>query len=323
MAKDTDYDYIDEKEDTYSEEELEKLEDRGDNVEDEEEGEESEEGDSEEEDDGGSEEQEADESDAEDDDVDEEEEEEPPVSKHKIPKYRLDQEIEKNKALKERERWLEEQLAKLINSNQNTKDAVEKEVQETPFDFEAAEEAYITAIVEGDTAEAKKIRKQIDSEKAREIKAQIAAENEEAQRKAKVEKEEVKFQSLVENFESKYSFFNPKKKGYNEDAVDTVNTLMAGFMAKGLSKADALEKAVNKVVPMFHKEVAKPEESKKRTIDQRKKNIQTMKKTPPQISGRKGQKEIPDVDVNNMDEKEFAKLAKDKRALAKLRGDIF
>lgn len=323
MAKDTDYDYIDEEEDTYSEEESEKLVDRGDNVEDEEEGEESEEGDSEEENDGESEEQEADESNSEDDDIGDEEEEKSTVSNHKIPKYRLDQEIEKNKALKEREKWLEEQLAKLINSNQNTKNAVEKEVQETPFDFEAAEEAYITAIVEGDTVEAKKIRKQIDSEKAQEIKAQIAAENEEVQRKIRIEKEETKFQSLVENFESKYSFFNPNKKDYNEDAVDTVNTLMAGFIAKGLSKATALEKAVNKVIPMFHKEVPKQEESKKRTIDQRKKNAQTLKRTPPQISGKKGQKEIPDIDVNNMDEKEFAKLAKDKRALAKLRGDVF
>lgn len=314
MATETEYEEIQPTED-----ELEELEDRGDNVEDDEEGEESEEGEYEEEDGESEEEQEADESDVEDDEV-EEEEENPKI---KIPKYRLDQEIEKNKALKEREKWLEDQLTKLINASQNTKEAVKEKAAEVPFDFDAAEEAYITAIVEGDAVEAKKIRKQIDSEKTRILKSEIEAENQENLRKIQLAKEEEKFQATVENFESKYSFFNPKKKGYNEDAVDTVNTLMAGFIAKGLSKTEALERAVNKVVPMFHKEPAKPEENKKRVVDQRKKNVQTMKKTPPKLSGRKGSVEIPDVDVGKMDEKEFAKMAKDKKTLAKLRGDVF
>lgn len=306
--------------DDQSEEDLENLTDRGDDVEDDEEDYEDEEGGDEEEDaeSESEEEQESDESDVEDD-VDEEEEEKPNI---KIPKYRLDQEIEKNKALKEREKWLEEQLTNLINASQKTKDDVQDKVAETPFDFEAAEEAYIQAVIEGDSTEAKKIRKQIDLEKEANFKTRLEAEQKEVSRKYRAEKEEEKFQATIANFESKYSFFNPNKKGYNEDAVDTVNTLMTGFIASGLDKVEALEKAVNKVIPMFHKETVKSEDTKKRTVDQRKKNVQTMKKTPPQLSSRKGQKEFPDVDLNSMDEKEFAKLAKDKKTLAKLRGDL-
>ena len=100
---------------------------------------------------------------------------------------------------------------------------------------------------------------------------------------------------------------------------------MAGFIAKGLSKTEALERAVNKVIPMFGKEVEKTNkevDSKKRITDQRKKNVQTMKKTPPKISGKKSSTDASDIDLASLDEKEFAKLSKDKRTMAKLRGDL-
>lgn len=309
-----------------NQEEVEELEDRGDNVEDEEEGTESEEGENESEDDGSEseEDEENDESTSEDDEVDSEEEEEveEPKKNIKIPKARLDQEIQKNKELREREKWLEEQLTKLINANQQVKEQVKEESKEPPFDFEVAEEQYISLVVEGDIKEAAKLRRQIDSEKTKAIRAELEASSKENLRQVALEKENEKFNALIENYESKYAFFNPNKKGYNEEAVDTVNTLMAGLMAKGKSRSEALETAVKKVLPLYHHE---PKEgtktTKERIVEQRKKNVQTLKKTPPTIKGKGAKQVAEEVDLDNLSEGEFAKL--DARTKAKLRGDLF
>lgn len=299
-----------------SEEEQEQLEDRGDNVEDEEEGDESEEDADESENDGdeSEEDEEADESDVEDDEVE-------PKRNIKIPKYRLDQEIEKNKSLKERERWLEAQLEKLLAANQGVKNEVEQKATEVAFDFEVAEEQYISLIVEGDVKEAMKLRKQIDAEKTKAIKAELKRSSEETELRVQAQKESEKFETLITNYESKYPFFNQNSKKYNEEAVDTVNTLMAGFIAQGKSKAEALEKAVKKVLPLYHVESEDSKKSSKdRVVEQRKKNIKTIKGMPPAIKG-KGAKQTEDfVDPNKMSEKEFAKL--DARTKAKLRGDL-
>jgi hypothetical protein len=259
--------------------------------------------------------------------VEDDDEEDVPAPKNniKIPKYRLDQEIEKVKALKERESWLEQQLEKLINSKPELKQEVQNVKEEITFDFDAAEEQYITFVLEGETKEAIKLRKQIDAVKnaafnkvLEVVKAEAA---EQAIQQGNTAKDDAKFQEYISNYESKYPFLNRGKKAYNEDAVDTINTLMAGFMAKGVIRSEALKKAVEKVLPMYTTSTTVATD--KRTVEQRKRNVSANKKQPPNIKGKSFKDtSIEDFDVEGLNEKEFAKLAKDKRALAKLRGDV-
>lgn len=318
MAKfdNDDKDYIDMDEEVRDE--TEEDEDRGDSLEDDEE-------EDVEEDDDSSDDEEDEEGSDEDKEDDEEEDQSTTKKNIRIPKYRLDQEIQKNRELKEREKWLEGQLEKLINS----KPGLEKEVQEAEevsnFDFEAAEEQYITLLLEGETKQAVQLRKQIDGERQKAFQKTLEIVRnqavDEASKKSEFAKDEEKFKQYISNYENKYPFLNPNKKAYNEEAVDTINTLMAGFLAKGLVRSEALKSAVEKVLPMYAP--AEKSEKDERVIKQRKKNVIANKRQPPATKGKSFKDtNIDEFDVEGLDEKEFAKLAKDRRALAKLRGDI-
>ena len=284
-------------------------EDRGDNLDDDEDDDEGEEG---------TEDEDGEESEEEDDD---EEKERTSKKNIKIPKYRLEQEIEKVKKLSEREKWLEQQLELLLKKQPETQRQIDKAIEEVDFDFEEAEEKYITLLLEGETKEAVKLRREINAAHDKINNARLDAVREEAAKKSQGAVEERDFQTTVANFESKYDFLNPKKKAYNEEAVDTINTLFAGFLAKGSTKADALTNAVKKVLPLYVKET-KDIKSDKRTVDQRKKNVAAQKGQPPKVRSKSIKNvDLDDFDIESLDDKEFSKLAKDRRAMAKLRGD--
>jgi hypothetical protein len=255
-----------------------------------------------------------------DDEVGDDEDEGRVKKNIRIPKHRLDQEIAKRKAAAEnfeRERarsaWLEEQLTKLLEKGTKTEEPLLP-----PYDFDAAEEKFNDLLLEGNVKEAAALRKEI-REKEREYFKELANSiREEAVQKATNEIAESKFNVLVENFESKYPFLNASSKDFNKEAVDTVNTFMAGYMAQGKSKAEALKIAVSKVAPLY--EAEKPK-GKDRTIEARKKNVDASRKQPPnnRISRSAG-RDVNALDVSKLTEKQLKELTP--REIAKLRGDI-
>lgn len=300
-------------------EELDETFDRGDNYEDDEDQDET-----------------TDETDETDDDEsdevdveleDEEEEEEVPQKEIKIPKSRLDEVIRQREEAKERNLWLEAQLEKLIQQSTESKKEAEKviEIAQSTYDFEEAENRYVNLIIEGETTKAAKLRNEIEKERQSELKALIAAVSKSATEDAKSQSsaiiEEERFSALVENFESKYKFLNSSSKEYNEEAVDTVNTLLSGYIAAGKSKAEGLKLAVNKVAPLY----AKPVETKQtlgnqRKVDAGKKAAQAANSQPTKtksVSTRSVDKE--GVNVSKMSEKEFSQLTEKEKRI--LRGD--
>lgn len=301
------------------EEELdqEELDDRGDDLEDEEELEESGEDDEDE----GAEEDEDGSEESEDDSVDDAEESAEVKDNIKIPKYRLDQEIDKRRAAIEafereaqRAAWLEEQLTKLIESKQS------KVEPESSFDFEQAEEQYIDLILEGKTKEAAQLRKDIESNRVKQFQKIAEDAREEALKQSSSKLEDEKFQLLVENFESKHAFLNPKnKKSFNKEAVETINTFMAGFMAQGKSRIDALKSAVAKVAPMYESKSNKV--ANNRTVETRKKNIIASKKQPISVkSSRSSMRDVDTIDVTKLSDKDWKQLTPKEKAI--LRGDL-
>ena len=100
-----------------------------------------------------------DDSESTEDDEDEEEpedEDEVPAKKEpKIPKSRLDEVIQQREDAKERNLWLENQLEKLINASNKTQEAsAPAPIPESLFDFDKAEEDYISLIIEGEILDA-------------------------------------------------------------------------------------------------------------------------------------------------------------------------
>jgi hypothetical protein len=300
-------------------EELDETLDRGDNYEDDEDQDESIDE---------VEETDDDESDEADIDLDEEEEEEEeaPPKEIKIPKSRLDEVIKQREEAKERNLWLEAQLEKLIAQSVETKKEAEKIIETvSTYDFEDAENRYVNLIIEGETSKAAKLRTEIEKERQTELKNLISSLSKSASEDAKNQSsaiiEEGKFNNLVENFESKYKFLDSESKEYNEEAVDTVNTLLAGYVAAGKSKAEGLKLAVGKVAPLYTKVVeTKQSLGNKRKVEAGKKAAQAANSQPTKtksVSTRQVDKE--GVNVSKMSEKEFSQLTEKEKRI--LRGD--
>jgi len=314
-----------EEDDVLEEEKEEELEeDRGDVFDPDEEGvEEEEESDNEDEDEDDSSEEEIEEGsgEGEDEDDSDEEKDSEEDKEVRIPKGRFDQVLHQRDQEKERVAWLEDQLEVLIN-NQTIKKEEEK-VDEPKYDFSIKEKEYIDFILEGETEKAIGLRQEIDGEKDRQFKKELETYREGAEETAKEIQEQEKFDVLVDSFEQKYNFLNADDDNYNEEAVETVNALTASFVNKdGLTKSQAIKKAVDRVVPMYDKtkKVTKKETLGSREKDSRKRNIKASKQQPPKGSSRGGSdRDLEEVVPSKLSEKDFKNLsAKEKRIL---RGD--
>jgi hypothetical protein len=232
--------------------------------------------------------------------------------------------MEQVEASRERNAWLEDQLSKLIEQG-SQKAPVIPDVPKVVYDYEAKEEEYINLIVEGEIAKATKLRSQIDATRTQELLAAIRGETDLSANKsiqeAKKLIEDERFSKSVEMLEDKYPFFNPNHKAYNAEAVDTVNSLMSGFIAKGESRSLALKKAVDRIVPFYDAKQADP-----KTIGSDRKNTagkvaaSAAKSQPPTTSGIKGGKAPASKPLSQYTDKEFAALSV--AELKALRGDM-
>lgn len=303
------------------EEEIDPLEeedegDRGDNFDDEEEDTESIE-----------EEDQEDSDEDEDEEVEEDEEEEDPTPKKepRIPKSRLDEVIQQREDAKERNLWLEAQLEKLINASNKQEAPVEKEIEVSTFDFDKAEEDYISLVIEGEISKATKLRNDINKERRAEMLSLISNIESKVTSKAKQDStatiEQERFDNYIDVLETKYPFLNSKSKEHNEEAVETVNTLLAGYISAGKTKTEALKLAVNKVAPFYNKEELPVKKSlgNKRTIEAGKKAAKAASAQPIKVKSGSTRSSDPTVNINKMSERDFSKLTD--KELRVLRGD--
>ena len=266
------------------------------------------------------------ESDEEDEDLESDEEDEDleiSGKDNRIPRSRFNQVISQRDAERKRTEWLEKQLEKLI-SGKDLSETSEIESKPPEYDFDTKEKQYLELVIEGEIDKAISLRKEIDKAKEDQFNWKLDRIKKEAEsnisNSTKASREEAKFDTVVRNLENKYPFLDSEKSEYNEDAVDTVNTLLAGYASNGMDKTEALQKAVSKVVPMFTKSTTakKVDDRKKRAM---KKNVRAAKKQPPVSKGKSNrERSLDDLDPLAMSEKEWKKLSL--REKKELRGDF-
>ena len=269
-------------------------------------------------------------------DVDEEEEskeetEEDDEKEARIPKKRLDKVIQQREDAKEKVAWLEAQLEKALDKTDAPveKSTVEPEVEE--FDFDTAEEKYIELLLSGEAAQAAQLRKSINTEQSKVHAEQIA----EATKVSKTEAQNVlnanKYEATVVDLEKQYPFLNHEHDDYNEEAVDTINTLMTGYEKQGDSQDVALLKAVKTMAPIYGKPEAdaqadtiKTEKAANKTVREAKAKKTSVKASNQQPADIQASSKVnggkKTVSIADLSEKEFAKLTE--RELAVLRGDV-
>lgn len=269
------------------------------------------------------------EDDEEDDDDEEEEDEDNDEALPKVPLSRLNEVIEQRRERDERIQWLEEQLTKLVSAPQQGAAPQEAPQVESSFDFDAAEEQYVEAILSGEPEKATAIKRKINQESEKERQLQIETvkklAREEAAKDATSSVEELRFEAEKEAAMEAHSFLDDESDDYNPKAVRMANALMVTNVQAGMTKADALADAVEEVAEIFKAKGEKPAAKKKsstRAVASRKRAAKAAKATPPDQVSRRGKTE-PKLDpsmLEKMSEREFNKLTA--REKAKLRGDI-
>ena len=286
-----------------------------------------EEDESDDEDDSDDDEEDEEDDDEEDDETDEDEEDDTP---QRVPLSRLNEVIEQRKERDERIQWLEEQLTKLVSAPQAGQAPAEAPVVESSFDFDAAEQEYVEAILSGEPEKATSIRRKINQESEKERQLQIDTvkkiAREEAAKDATSSVEELQFEAEKEAAMESHPFLDDESDDYNPKAVRMANALMITNIQEGMNKADALAEAVEEVATIFNKKApaksGKKAKSSKRAVESRKRAAKAAKATPPDQVSRRG-KVDPKLDpsmLEKMSEREFNKLTA--REKAKLRGDI-
>lgn len=169
--------------------------------------------------------------------------------KHTIPFSELE-------AARERARVLEQQVIDLQDSQAKPQAEVPATaVQAPPIETEIADlrRQYREAMYSFDSDLAESLEAKIDAAMDRRYDAKMEAR--ESQKQAKDEQDSAvteahtRAAALVEQ----YPFLNPQGSVTNKDAIDLVVAQRDRLMGQGMSFADAIEKAVAKVAPLFDK----------------------------------------------------------------------
>ena len=243
----------------------------------------------------------------------------------RIPKERFDQAQAK---AREREQALRDEIVRLKGGQQAA--ATTKAVKEMRGEIEALQDKYEDLILDGKKDEARKVRRQVE-EMRDELSEYQTNVKSDAARKSAID--EMTYNAQLAGMEAKYPVLNPEHDEFDEAKTDEVATLLGAFVKSGMSRGEALTKAVKYVVGNAAAPAAKGDDkddaakkvAQERAAEARKKAAEAAKKQPADgkdvglDSDKAGGKGQGDIDVMKLDQKRFAKLDEDTKA--KLRGD--
>lgn len=188
------------------------------------------------------------------------------------------------------------------------------------FDVDAAEQKYIELLMEGETAEATKLRSQINRHVAAEAAQQAIAIQREAAAK-------VDLQTVADKAVSDWPYLETPD---GADALDLIKASRDSYIARGMAPAKALQLAVDKIAPKFapDPELTPPKvDGVKTPVDTRTANAiargtKAAEAQPPVVQAGIGNRATAGtVDVANLTDEQFDALSEQEKA--KARGDIF
>lgn len=218
---------------------------------------------------------------------------------------------------------LEEELARARGQVPAKEEPAKDELK--PYDFDAAEDRYNDAILNGDTEQAKAIRREIRKEeqahfeRAAEEKAAAAYD---ARRQQDVQQAaQSALQAAAAEAYEAYPFLDEKGEAPNVDAIDMVVAVRDANMRKGMEPAEALRKAVAKVGPMYSgKKPPEGGEEERRSAREKviERNLEREKKIPPRDQGLGERSRV--IDYGKLSEEEFDALPETEKRRA--RGDF-
>jgi hypothetical protein len=237
----------------------------------------------------------------------------------RIPKARFDEVNARMKQAEAEKQALEEQLRALQAPKGQPAQAAQEPGQ---VDLNAAEDAYLEALRQGDASTAKQIRVAINAH------IQQQAENaaiEKVTATLSKRETETSLVAIANDSIKKYPFLNQDSDDANDAAINEVVEWRDYYASKGMRADVALQKAVEKIAPMYAPKAApKAEPEPEPKVDLRGKeaiqrNAQAAAAQPMQLNGVGERAAKARHDVAKMTEEEFDALPASEKK--RLRGD--
>lgn len=220
----------------------------------------------------------------------------------------------------ERRRAAEDKLAQI----EREKAAADKG-GEKAYDFDASEQRYIELILDGKTADAAALRKEIRAAEAAQYEAQAQKL---ARQQSQATTVEERINATAKLYETTYPQFDPESPEYSEELLEDLNAVYTGLLQskRFTNAADAFEAAITKAMKMHGiEEKAPPAKTNGETPPPARtaaKRIDAIRNQPPNIarSGTGGSEHgDANIRVAELSEAEFARLPEATRR--RLRGD--
>lgn len=199
------------------------------------------------------------------------------------------------------------------------------------FDFDAKEMEYMEFVTDGEFEKAKTIRQEIRTAEREAIEADVASKT--GNSAARVN-EQIVFANKIEELSEEFDHFNTQHESYDQVLVDEAVDRRDLFIARGMSMADALDKAAREVAKLYDlpsnfeaaadaelERIAAEEKGKTpaaKKADVRKKVAQKAAQ-PPKMEEGSSQEEAP-TSALGMTDGEFDALPESTKA--RMRGDI-
>lgn len=245
-----------------------------------------------------------------------------------IPHARFNEVNESLKAEREARLRLEEELARARGAAPPAKE--EQQDNETPaFDFDDADSRLDEAMYEGDSEKAKQIRAEIRAAERAELE-RLADERAEALYRARMEESEkaraaTELEQAAAEVTAKFSFLDSSSPDMDEDAIGDVVALRDSYIGRGMKPGEALTRAADRVARILghgDEPEAKPDGKKEDkptlTPEQIEQSLEREKRIPARDKG-VGER-ANRIDYENLSDDEFDRLSESEKR--KARGDF-
>ena len=233
-----------------------------------------------------------------------------------VPKSRLDEVLAKNKKMQKRIEEIEQKEAELEQSA-------------PAYDFDVKEQQYQQLILDGESAKAVELRKEIRQAEKEALMFDIQRQMGQTVQQNQAQQE---LQAKAAEIASTFSILDENSADFNQDLTKEVMELRDAFIVQGYEPADSLAKATEYTLAAKQPELLSPVEAKqvtqttKKIVEQKqkanvKKKIAASKSQPPTLKGESASARGDKVtDINTLSDDEFGALPEE--TVRRLRGDF-
>ena len=232
-----------------------------------------------------------------------------------VPKSRLDEVLAKNKKMQKRIEEIEQ------------KEAEAKEAAPS-YDFDVKEQQYQQLILDGESARAVELRKEIRQAEKDAMMFDIQKQMGQTVQQNQSQQE---LQAKAAEIASTFSILDENSADFNEDLTREVMDLRDAFIVQGYEPADSLARATEYTLAVKQPELLKPSEAKeatqtKKIVEKKQKanvknKIAAAKAQPPALKGESASARGEKVtNINTLSDDEFGALPEE--TVRRLRGDF-